>query len=130
MQGAAPGVQGKLGLADEPLIGSAAVTRRDLMRGAAMAFASCTAAPQRVLAEEEEEEDAVAGGSRENAFDSTERVLAPKGDDPLDSERFRKRQDLKILKPWTPVSSPNSAPDALLPTPDALPSCAPPPLSV
>ena len=55
-----------------------------------------------VAGEDEEEEEAVAGGSRENAFDSTERVLAPKGDDPLDSERFRKRQDLKKLPVWEP----------------------------
>jgi hypothetical protein len=52
--------------------------------------------------EEEEEEAATPGGTAANAFDGTERVLAPKGDDPLDSARFRKRQDLKTAQPWTP----------------------------
>jgi hypothetical protein len=68
-----------------------------------MAFAS---RPLRALALEEEEEEEEGEGdevaSAENAFQSTERVLAPKGDDPLDSEKFRKRQDLKKFKPWTP----------------------------
>ena len=74
-----------------------------MLSAGAMAFAS---RPLRALALEEEEEEEEGEGdevaSAENAFQSTERVLAPKGDDPLDSEKFRKRQDLKKFKPWTP----------------------------
>jgi len=80
------------------------MSRRQVLNLGAMTAASV---PLRALAadaddEEEDAEELVAGGTRENAFDSTERVLAPKGDDPLDSEKFRKRQDLKKFPAWTP----------------------------
>jgi len=65
---------------------SVAISRRQLLNAGALTFASV---PLRAFAqdaeEEEEEEEDVVGGTAKNAFDSTERVLAPKGDDPLDS---------------------------------------------
>lgn len=95
----------------EPSVGlmetAGAMRRRELIKiGAAMM--GSTVLPCSALAEEEEEDQEEAevaepaGGSAKNAFDNTERVTAPMGDDPLDSEKFRNRQDLKILKPWTP----------------------------
>lgn len=69
-------------------------------------LAAATSVPRHAFAadadDEDDQEETAAGGTRENAFDSTERVLAPKGDDPLDSERFRKRQDLKKFPAWAP----------------------------
>lgn len=79
----------------------AAVTRRQVLSAGAFAAGSF---PLRVFAaaDDEEEEEVGPGGNAGNAFDGTERILAPKGDDPLDSEKFRKRQDLTTFKPWTP----------------------------
>jgi len=75
------------------------LSRRQVLNAGAMALAS---APLRAFALEEEEEEGEEEASASNAFQSTERVLAPKGDDPLDSDKFRNRQDLRKFKPWQP----------------------------
>ena len=95
----------------EPSVGlmetAGAMRRRELIKiGAAMMGSTVLPCSALAAEEEEDQEEAEvaepAGGSAKNAFDNTERVTAPMGDDPLDSEKFRNRQDLKILKPWTP----------------------------